>query len=128
VLATGCGSLPETETPPLSGAELFGQHCSACHGAQADGQGPVAQVMRVTVPELRSLSRRNGGIFPQDSVRAYIDGRELPPAHGDRYMPVWGQVLSFPDGQGEESGAPSERRIQSRITAIVDFLLTIQYE
>ena len=40
--------------------------------------------MTITVPNLRTLSMRNGGVFPADAVTAYIDGREQRAAHGSR--------------------------------------------
>ena len=73
--------------------ETFATHCASCHGLQGEGDGPVAEVIRVTVPNLRTLSRRNGGEFPAESVASYIDGRSLPASHGDRIMPVWGDVF-----------------------------------
>ncbi len=94
------------------GAELFAQHCSSCHGRLGEGDGPVAAVMTINVPDLRSLRQRSDGSFPRDSVIAYIDGRNLPVAHGDRYMPIWGEVFA---------------ETEARIEALTDFLAEIQY-
>jgi len=103
------------------GARLFFNHCAACHGDAAEGGGPVAAAMRVTVPNLRTLATRNDGAFPAEAVRAYIDGRESVAAHGDRQMPVWGDVF-----RGPEQGT-SERTVRRRIDALVDFIETLQY-
>jgi mono/diheme cytochrome c family protein len=102
------------------GARLFFNHCAACHGDDAEGTGPVAAAMRVTVPNLRSIAMRNGGTFPAEAVAAYIDGRETPAAHGDRQMPVWGDVFSAPSGT-------SQRTLRRRIAALVDFIEEVQY-
>jgi mono/diheme cytochrome c family protein len=107
------------ETP--DGAKLFADHCAACHGSGAEGDGPVASVMTLSVPNLRTLAMRNGGTFPSESVRAYIDGRQMKPAHGDRQMPVWGDVF-----RGPEQGT-AERTVRRRIAALVDFIAGIQY-
>jgi hypothetical protein len=82
--------------PPATpdGANLYRNNCAACHGMAGEGDGPVASAMRVTIPNLRTLASRNDGEFPRDAVTAYIDGRTVPAAHGDRYMPVWGDVLA----------------------------------
>jgi mono/diheme cytochrome c family protein len=104
-----------------NGAQLFMNHCAACHGADAEGSGPVAAVLQNTVPNLRALAQRNGGTFPADSVTAYIDGREVKAAHGDRQMPVWGDVF-----RGPEQGT-AERTVRERIAALVAFLRGIQY-
>ena len=103
------------------GARLFFNHCAACHGDAAEGDGPVAAAMRVTVPNLRKLATRNDGAFPAEAVRAYIDGRESVVAHGDRQMPVWGDVF-----RGPEQGT-SERTVRRRIDALVQFIETLQY-
>lgn len=104
-----------------SGEDLYFNHCAACHGADAEGSGPVATSMRVTMPNLRTLAQRNGGEFPADAVAAYIDGRDAPAAHGDRQMPVWGQVF-----RGPEQGT-AQRTVRRRIAALVDYLKTLQY-
>ena len=103
------------------GARLYFNHCAACHGDDAEGSGPVAASMRVTVPNLRTLAQRNGGEFPIDTVRAYVDGRDTLAAHGDRQMPIWGDVFRGADQDADD------RTIRRRIAAIVDFISTLQY-
>jgi mono/diheme cytochrome c family protein len=104
-----------------TGARLYLNHCAACHGFEGEGAGPVAGTMRVTVPNLRTLAQRNNGVFPADAVTAYVDGREITAAHGDRQMPIWGDVF-----RGPEQGT-SERTVRRRIAAVVDFVATLQY-
>ena len=104
-----------------SGAELFMNHCASCHGASGEGDGPVAAVLQAMVPNLRSLAMRNGGTFPTAEVTAYIDGREMKAAHGDRQMPVWGDVF-----RGPEQGI-AERTVHARIDALVGFIAELQY-
>jgi mono/diheme cytochrome c family protein len=103
------------------GARLFFNHCAACHGESAEGDGPVAAAMRVTVPNLRTLTMRSAGVFPTEAVRAYIDGRETTAAHGDRQMPIWGDVF-----RGPQRGT-SQRTVRRRIAALADFIESIQY-
>jgi mono/diheme cytochrome c family protein len=112
-------ALPAGAAP--DGAQLFMNHCAACHGRDAEGAGPVAAVMQTTVPNLRTLAQRNGGTFPTDAVTAYIDGREVKAAHGDRQMPIWGEVF-----RGPEQGT-AQRTVRERIAALVTFLKGIQY-
>ena len=104
-----------------TGAELFATHCASCHGDDAEGGGPVAAIMTITVPNLRTLSMRNGGTFPTDAVAAYIDGREPRAAHGSRAMPIWGDVLQA------DNTADSETIVRSRIAALVAFIERLQY-
>jgi mono/diheme cytochrome c family protein len=117
-------ALPLT-TPALAaddtGARLYLNHCAACHGEEGEGTGPVAASMRVTMPNLRTLAQRNGGEFPVDSVTAYIDGRSTEAAHGDRLMPIWGDVF-----RGADQGT-ANRTVRRRIAAVVDFVRLLQY-
>ena len=104
------------------GAALYARHCSACHGQRGEGDGPVATVMQVAVPNLRTLEQRANGTFPRAAVLAYIDGRNLPVSHGDRYMPIWGNVFGW-----GESGADRDAVVTRRIEALADYLEQIQY-
>jgi len=104
-----------------TGARLFFNHCAACHGENGEGTGPVAASMRVTMPNLRTLAQRNGGSFPRDAVVAYVDGRSVKAAHGDRQMPVWGDVFKGVDQEADD------RTVRRRINAIADFISTLQY-
>lgn len=106
--------------PEPTGEQLYFNHCASCHGANAEGDGPVASVMQVAVPNLRNLAMRSGGRFPTEAVRAYIDGRTVNAAHGERVMPVWGDVFRAV-GAGDEAAA------SQRIAALVDFIAEIQY-
>ena len=103
------------------GARLFFNHCAACHGDDAEGGGPVAASMRVTVPNLRTLAMRNGGVFPAEAVRNYIDGRDDIASHGDRAMPVWGDVFRA------SAADTTERTVRRRIAALVEFIESLQY-
>jgi mono/diheme cytochrome c family protein len=120
VLLAGC-SAANPPPPAADGAELFARHCASCHGVRGEGDGPVAAVMQVAVPNLRTLSQRNDGTFPADSVAQFIDGRDLPQSHGDRYMPVWGDAFV---AAGEPA---SEAVVEQRIAALVEFLRQLQY-
>jgi mono/diheme cytochrome c family protein len=104
-----------------TGARLYFNHCAACHGDDGEGSGPVAASMRVTVPNLRTLAQRSGGVFPADSVTAYVDGRRTIASHGDRQMPIWGDVFRGADGDA------ADRTVRRRIAAVVEFVSTLQY-
>jgi mono/diheme cytochrome c family protein len=102
------------------GGKMFVNHCAACHGAMGEGDGPVAASMAISVPSLRTLAMRNGGAFPEDAVAAYIDGREPRAAHGQRQMPVWGDVFIVAE-RGEEDV------VAARIKILVWFIAELQY-
>lgn len=119
LLASACAT-STLERP--SGQQVFERHCVACHGPLGEGDGPVAAAISGTVPNLRTLNERYGGDFPADEVASYIDGRNLPDAHGDRYMPVWGAVFEATERLVSGSEGPT-----TRIEALVDYLRAIQY-
>ncbi len=104
-----------------TGARLYLNHCAACHGDDGEGTGPASAVMNVTVPNLRSLAQRNDGSFPADRVTAYVDGRTIKAAHGDRQMPIWGDVF-----RGVEQGT-ANRTVRRRIAAVVEYVAKMQY-
>lgn len=117
-VAAACSTTP-IHTP--TGAETFATHCASCHGARGEGDGPVAATLRVPVPDLRRLSARNGGAFPAETVASYIDGRNLPQAHGARNMPVWGGVF---DTTGEAIRGAQDA--EERIEAVIAYLRELQ--
>ena len=108
--------------PPPSGATTFATHCAACHGPLGEGDGPVASTMAVTVPNLRTLTARNGGQFPAEAVASYVDGRAPPAAHGTRLMPVWGDVFAATQRLVVAAAGP-----EARIAAVVEYLRELQH-
>ena len=78
----------------MSGEQLYGRFCAACHGAQGRGDGPVAASFKVEVPDLTLIARRAGGSYPRDRIEQIIDGRYILGSHGSRTMPVWGEDLN----------------------------------
>src|SRR5215468_3310352 len=76
------------------GKQLYMQYCSSCHGKDGRGNGSVSPYLKIKVPDLTLLAKENKGIYPLDDVMATIDGRRLVRAHGDREMPVWGEVFT----------------------------------
>ncbi|MEQ1948187.1 MAG: c-type cytochrome [Bryobacteraceae bacterium] len=81
---------PIPMTFSLSGAEMYTTWCASCHGATGKGDGPTAAALKAKPTDLSMLAKKNGGKFPADRVKAYIEGTALVPAHGSREMPVWG--------------------------------------
>jgi mono/diheme cytochrome c family protein len=102
LLLLECGIAPaqvsEGQRPPMrpvDGASVYQNYCAACHGMDGRGKGPVSGALRQEVPDLTTLSRRNGGKFPGDQVKdtiAFGDGK-LIAAHGSKDMPIWGPTF-----------------------------------
>lgn len=108
-----------TTGPDDTGSQLFRTYCASCHGATGRGNGPLAEQLRRMPPDLTQFTRRNGGMFPSERVYRIIDGRDVS-SHGDREMPVWGDVFKT------VPGGSSAAAVKARIDAIVRYLAGIQ--
>ncbi len=109
--------------------------CAACHGADGKGMGPVAARFGVPPPDLTVLAKKNGGVFPFNSVYEVIDGRQVVIAHGTRDMPIWGDRFTpSPNRAASPNAADSfvspsfdpEIIVRTRILAVIDYLNRIQ--
>jgi mono/diheme cytochrome c family protein len=109
--------VPSTGSKDL-GSQLFKTHCATCHGSAGRGDGPMADQLRRMPPDLTKYTARNGGVFPRERVYRIVDGRDVS-SHGDRDMPVWGDVF-----KQTGRGAPDD--VKARIEAIVRYLEGIQ--
>lgn len=107
----------------MSGMETYRQLCTSCHGVGGKGDGPMAPMLKIDVPDLTHIARRHGGEFPEEQVTRTIDGRFERPAHGLPYMPVWG--LKFYDPESPDA-AEERARGDSIIERLVGYLRSIQ--
>ncbi len=82
------------------GADLFAENCAQCHGKDGRGDGDAVEFRNVDIPDLRTLTKRNGGSFPLRDVVRKIDGRAELETHGERFMPAWGEAFSFDEERG----------------------------
>ena len=87
---TGAASAQEVDVE--DGKNLFLNSCWQCHGLDAKGSGPMAEMLAIETPDLTQLSKRNGGEFPTEAVAMQIDGRSPVLAHGGE-MPIFGPSL-----------------------------------
>ena len=110
------------EFSAYTGRQLYERFCASCHGEAGFGDGPVAASLKVVVPDLTRMYQRNGARFPEERVRKIIDGRQLYPVHGTRYMPVWGQELWVEEG----ADAKAEANVGKIVDKLVDYLHSIQ--
>ena len=66
------------------------------------------------------IKNNNNGVYPLDEVMAVIDGRREVRAHGEREMPVWGEVFKREQKNQPERAGPSKVRI------IAEYIGTLQ--
>jgi mono/diheme cytochrome c family protein len=104
------------------GAHLYQQSCAACHGADARGNGPVAPLLTVKVPDLTGIAARRGGQFPDLEIFRIIDGQSELAAHGSRHMPVWG--YEFFSAEGDDEAAHGEATM--KVDRLVAYLRSVQ--
>jgi mono/diheme cytochrome c family protein len=101
-----------------SGAYLYRVFCIACHGDYGKGDGPVADTLRRSVPDLTVLSRAAGGVFPRDRVLKAIQTGGPAAAHVPGGMPSWGEAFARLD--------PRKGTAEKRIEALVDHVESLQ--
>lgn len=108
------------------GRREYESNCATCHGSTGRGDGPVVELLRKAPPDLTQLSRRNGGVFPIDSVYQTIEGGSVT-AHGTREMPIWGRDYRI---QGAEyyRDVPYDPEIyvRTRLLWLVEYLSRLQ--
>ena len=96
--------------------------CANCHGEKGNGNGPMREFLTKVPTDLATLSKRNGGVFPNSRIHETIDGRTavMIGSHGAREMPIWGNVFRSDDMQ------PRDWYARDRISSLVDYLARIQ--
>jgi mono/diheme cytochrome c family protein len=101
---------------------MYMQYCASCHGERGNGNGPMAPVLVVKPPDLRTLTTRHRGEFPRARLGRIIAGDEVLAAHGTRIMPIWGERL-----QDDVLGTVDKPAVaRGRIGFVVDYLETLQ--
>ena len=69
-------------------------YCSNCHGQDATGNGPVAQLLTVPPSDLTLLKRKGMNEFPFGQIYLNsIDRRKNSMLHGYNQMPIWGAAF-----------------------------------
>ena len=134
VIAIGIANSQEIQRENTSKVDLgkseFELNCAVCHGTQGRGDGPYAEILKSPVPDLTTLSQRNGGTFPFQRIYNIIDGSEIIGAHGTRQMPIWGQTYRL---KAEENfftwrAFPwdAEPFVRARILAVTEYVARLQ--
>ena len=115
----------QTPIPADPGRGDFMTYCAACHGVSGVGDGTVAEFLTLSAANLTQMSLKNGGIFPRQRAIEVIDGRAQVSVHGARDMPVWGDWFKF-EADSDGAGEKTEKVVRERITALVDYLESLQ--
>ncbi|HZP34844.1 MAG TPA: c-type cytochrome [Candidatus Acidoferrales bacterium] len=101
-----------------SGSGLYSERCAVCHGYDLRGGTPAPSPYRMP-PDLTTLARRNGGVFPDAYVSDVLKTGVMLPAHGAAEIPVWGTAFSAEERL-------DQAQANSKISELVDFLRSRQ--
>jgi hypothetical protein len=99
------------------GREEFLRSCALCHGQDGSGLGPMASKLQMKPADLRSIAKRNRGVYSSDTVYEKIDGRKASNLHAQSAMPIWGcrhTASSRTRGTGFDSRINSEGNLSAR--------------
>ena len=115
---------PRNEGWSFGGAQ-YQARGAPCHGADGKGGGTAAKQAKLTVPDLSTYAKRNGGAFPVELAWQKIDGRPVS-WDSKSQMPVWGHTFRH-----EITGAPytakdPETYVAAEIRAIIGYLQKLQ--
>lgn len=125
VSAGGANAQSAPDMPEFSrGQQEYMAACAACHGENADGNGPIATMFKSPVPDLTGIATRNDGTFPFLDVMHIIDGRMEVRGHGNP-MPTFGR--RFEAEVGDTAGTfGSEPMVRGRVLELVLYIQSIQ--
>lgn len=102
----------------MTGADLYRQYCSICHGNSGKGDGAAADALRTKPADLTQLTHKYDGKFPELRIMNFIRGDDTLPAHGSRQMPIWGRVFLSIDSNHEV--------VQMRIYSLLRYVESLQ--
>ena len=119
------GALAQSAQKVDLGKREYDSNCAVCHGADGKGNGPYVELLKRSPPDLTTMSKRNGGVFPVSKAYDVIEGAGV--GHGTRDMPIWGKdynvkaaeyYLDMPYNQ--------EAFVRGRILSLIEYLSRIQ--
>lgn len=127
VALAAAGAVSAQEPDPEIGRDIFMSYCVQCHGSDAKGAGPMAEILAVVTPDLTGLAERNGGVFPTGTVAMKIDGRTSVLGHGGD-MPLFGPF--FEAGESVLVRLPNGQSMMMSLTLanLVSYLETLQVQ
>jgi mono/diheme cytochrome c family protein len=111
------------------GKREFESSCAVCHGHDGRGDGAYWKVLQqpVKAPDLTTVSKRNGGVFPVSRLYETIENGGSVASHGTRDMPIWGAVYREQAGNfyaGTRFDPDGYVRI--RILALIEYIDRLQ--
>jgi mono/diheme cytochrome c family protein len=102
-----------------SGEKLYKQNCAVCHGNDLKGNGPAPPPFQDVPPDLTTLARRHGGVFPDQYFADVLMNGVVLPAHGPAEMPTWGSDFRTRDKL-------DSAKVAKRITNLSNYIKSLQ--
>ena len=134
-IAVGAATMAHAQQSGSAGQSVdrgkyeYTAQCAVCHGLSGEGEGPYSTYLNKTIPNLTTLSKRNGGVFPFARVYETIDGSQVAlEAHGTKEMPIWGPRYKVEAGQSfyDDFRADPEVFVRARILALTEYIYRLQ--
>ena len=119
LMGLGLLALAGCATEVVDGKQAYLEDCSACHGTNGKGDGPMARDLAKAPADLTTLAARYDGTYPRDYVMSTIDG--LHRQEGFSYeMPEF--------GAGDMGGIVmvGSTPIPARLLALANYIGTLQ--
>jgi mono/diheme cytochrome c family protein len=108
------------------GKREFEANCASCHGINGKGNGPMADLLKKSPPDLTQLAKKNNGVFPIERLYRVIDGTEVA-SHGSREMPVWGRDYKVRAAEYYfDVPYDPEAYVRTRILTLLEYLNRLQ--
>jgi len=107
-----------------AGEMEYMKFCANCHGETGVGDGPIAGILTVDVPDVTLLAQANEGEFPFLETLMVIDGRTGVRGHGSN-MPTWGDRYER-EGLEVAGEYGAELIARGRLLALVEYIQSIQ--
>jgi mono/diheme cytochrome c family protein len=110
---------------PDLGKREYDGNCASCHGIDGKGTGVYFEFLKRSPPDLTTMAKRNGGVFPLSRAYEVIEGAGQ--SHGTREMPIWGQDYRVKGGEYYmDVPYDSEVFVRTRILALIEYLSRLQ--
>jgi mono/diheme cytochrome c family protein len=104
LLLFAASALSAAAQDTAKGRQEYLRSCAQCHGNDGGGRGPMSSQIKMKMGDLRTLARKNRGVYSPEAVYQEIDGRNPSSRHTKSEMPIWGCR------QEPASGATAKKR------------------
>jgi mono/diheme cytochrome c family protein len=126
VLATALSTTAWAQGMTDLGQREFDANCASCHGVSGKGGGPIADLLKRSPPDLTTMQKRNGGVFPMNRAYEIIEGGGVA-EHGTRDMPIWGREYSVKAAEYYiDTPYNQEAYVRARILVLLEYVSRLQ--